>query len=221
MKLSQSFKELFNNLVAFEPSQRPSISEIRESQWMKEINFDIKNDLINEFIKREQISIIENQKIMMMNIKNEKSRVDDILDKIKEKKRIDVENDIKGHLFSINNNNKNKENDIKEETEEKNKNSIKNKNNNLNGFIHMNLTTKKLSSLIFVLKKFFKSEGYNTIKKDLVNLKMEITNGEIDVILSLEKMYKIIKVSYRIINGSTEDFINFKKIMKKMNIKEE
>ena len=85
----------------------------------------------------------------------------------------------------------------------------------------MNLTTKKLSSLIFVLKKFFKSEGYNTIKKDLVNLKMEITNGEIDVILSLEKMYKIIKVSYRIINGSTEDFINFKKIMKKMNIKEE
>ena len=221
MKLSQSFKELFNNLVAFEPSQRPSISEIRESQWMKEINFDIKNDLINEFIKREQISIIENQKIMMMNINNEKSRVDDILDKIKEKKRIDVENDIKGHLFSINNNNKNKENDIKEETEEKNKNSIKNKNNNLNGFIHMNLTTKKLSSLIFVLKKFFKSEGYNTIKKDLVNLKMEITNGEIDVILSLEKMYKIIKVSYRIINGSTEDFINFKKIMKKMNIKEE
>ena len=157
-----------------------------------------------------------------MNIGKEKLKtVDDILAKIKEKKKIEVVNDIKSHLFPKNNIQNNKENGKMEINEGNINKNINCTNKNLNGFIQMNLPTKKLNSLILVLKKFFKNEGYNTIKKDLVNLKMEITNGEMDVIISLTKMYKIIKVSYSIINGSKEDLIKFKKIMKKINRKEE
>ena len=160
---------------------------------------------------------------MMMNIKNEKAKnVDDIFAKITEKKKIEAVNDIKNHLFPINNEPKKKENEMNGTIKvEKINKQIIDKNNNLNGFIQMNCTTKKLSSIIFLLKKFFKNEGFNTTKRDLTNLKMEITNGEIDAIISLEKMYKIVKVSYSIINGSKEDLINFKKIIKRINIKEE
>ena len=49
---------------------------------------------------------------------------------------------------------------------------------------------------------------------------MEISNGEIDIGITFEKMYKVIKISFFVINGSKEDFVNFKKIMKKINIKE-
>ena len=70
------------------------------------------------------------------------------------------------------------------------------------------------------LKGFFKNEGYNLTKKDLINSKMEISNGEIDIGITFEKMYKVIKISFFVINGSKEDFVNFKKIMKKIYIKE-
>ena len=61
---------------------------------------------------------------------------------------------------------------------------------------------------------------WKEIKRDLNNSKMEISNGEADVCITFEKMYKIIKISFCIINGNKEDFINFKKIMKKLNLKE-
>ena len=40
--------ELFDSLCAFEPSQRPSISEIKNSKWMKEINIDYMQKLKDE-----------------------------------------------------------------------------------------------------------------------------------------------------------------------------
>ena len=52
LNLSQSFMELFESLVAFDYSQRPTISEIRNSNWMKEINFDLKDQLKEEIKKR-------------------------------------------------------------------------------------------------------------------------------------------------------------------------
>ena len=52
LNLSQSFMELFESLVAFDYSQRPSISEIRNSNWMKEINHMLKNELREEFKKK-------------------------------------------------------------------------------------------------------------------------------------------------------------------------
>ncbi len=51
IKLSQSFMELFESLVAFDYSQRPTISEIRNSNWMKEIDESLKVRLREEFKK--------------------------------------------------------------------------------------------------------------------------------------------------------------------------
>jgi hypothetical protein len=33
--------ELFNNMIAFDYTQRPSIDEIRKSRWMSEIDFSL------------------------------------------------------------------------------------------------------------------------------------------------------------------------------------
>ena len=46
--------ELFDNMVAFDYTQRPSISEIRQRAWMKEINWELMPLLKEEFILREQ-----------------------------------------------------------------------------------------------------------------------------------------------------------------------
>ena len=233
IKVSPSFMELFDNLVAFDPSQRPSISEIRQSKWMKEINWGLKDQLRNELIRREQNQLNINQRLMMvnnkerngenlnMNNKNEKARnVDEILAKIKERKKIEVVNDIKKQLFPTNLNN-----NLKIEKEEKcYELDIKTTNstsNNLKGFIQINANIKNMNSLMLILKSFLKNEGFNITKRDLVNSKLEISNGEVDVLLFFEKMYKIIKISFSIINGNKDDFINFKKLMKKFNIKEE
>jgi serine/threonine protein kinase len=48
LNLSISFMELFDSLCAFEPSQRPSISEIKNSKWMKEINLNYMPKLKDE-----------------------------------------------------------------------------------------------------------------------------------------------------------------------------
>ena len=68
-----------------------------------------------------------------------------------------------------------------------------------------------------LIKQFLKKEGYNLIKKDIDKLKMELSNGEIDVLLSFEKMIKEIKISFSIKNGNKVDFNEFKKIMKKFS----
>ena len=145
--------------------------------------------------------------------------VDDILAKIKERKKIEVVNDIRKQLFPNNINNKqNFEKEIK--FEEKNEQNLNRINNNQKGFIQLNVNIKNLNSLILILKSFLKNEGYNITQKDLAHSKLEISNGEIDVSLLFEKMYKIVKISFSLINGNNDDFINFKKIMKKFNIKE-
>ena len=54
IKVSHSFMELFDNLIAFDPSQRPSISEIKKRKWMQEINWELLPHLQKEYIKREE-----------------------------------------------------------------------------------------------------------------------------------------------------------------------
>ena len=239
VKVSPSFMELFDNLVAFDPSQRPSISEIRKSKWMQEINWELKDQLKNEFIRREKIhernhmfnqmnNNINNNREKNVNNGNCNNRgnqvrnVDDILAKIKERKKIDIVNDIKKQLFPNNNNNEriDKNNINIEKKNENNLLKMNKVNNNLTGFIHINANIKNINSLMTSLKGFFKNEGYNMTKKDLINSKMEISNGEIDVGLTFEKMHKITKIIFSIIKGNKEDFANFRKIMKKINIKE-
>ena len=73
---------------------------------------------------------------------------------------------------------------------------------------------------MLILKNFFKNEGFKITKRDLINSQLEISNGEIDVILYFEKMNRIIKISFVVVNGNKDDLVNFKKIMKKFSIKE-
>jgi serine/threonine protein kinase len=236
IKVSPSFMELFDNLIAFDPTQRPSISEIKNSKWMKEINWELFPLLKQEFIKREEIfnqrMLCRREKIMKISLRNigkinndnnnnncvnnNTNNFDQLLLKIREEKKIDVVNDIKNQLFPINYkyNNINENNyAFKEITNEGDKKSDK---QNLNqGFIIIKLCIKKLNSLMVLLKQFLKKEGYNLINKNLNKLSMELSNGEIDVLISLEKILKEIKINFTNENGSKEDFNEFKKIMKK------
>jgi serine/threonine protein kinase len=238
IKVSPSFMELFDNLIAFDPTQRPSISEIKNSKWMKEINWDLFPLLKQEFMRREDINrqrmLFRREKIMKISLRNigktnndssnnnfvnnNANNFDQLLLKIREEKKIDVVNDIKNQLFPINY----KYNNINENNyafkEIANEDDKKSDQQNLNqGFIIIKLCIKKLNSLMVLLKQFLKKEGYNLIKKDVDELKMELSNGEIDVLLSFEKMVKEIKISFSIKNGNKLDFNEFKKIMKKFS----
>ena len=241
IKVSPSFMELFDNLIAFDPTQRPSISEIKNSKWMKEINWELFPLLKQEFMKREEIfkhrMLCRREKIMKISLgnigKNNNDNnnnnyanhnvinADQILLKIREAKKTDVVNDIKNQLFPKNNikNNINENNyALNEITNGVDKDDDKTKKKNFNqGFIIIKLNIKKLNSLMVLIKQFLKKEGYNLIKKDADKLKMELSNGEIDVVLFLEKMKKEIKISFDIKNGNKEDLNEFKKIMKKFN----
>ena len=222
IKISQSFMELFNNLIAFDPIQRPSISEIKNSKWMKEINLELIPSLKQEFMKREGIfnNRKQNAKNKMKEIinkinlnKNNKKNVDEIL----LEKKIEFANDMRKKLFNMNNiMEQNSPNIIKKNEDNDNKcHTIEKK----GGFILIKNNFNSIKALMILLKNFFKKEGYNEIKKDLDNLQMEISNGEIDIVLIFERMNKEIKISYYLKNGIKKDLINFKKIMKKIHLK--
>ena len=235
IKVSQSFMELFNNLIAFDPSQRPSISEIRNSKWMKEMNWELLPLLKQEFMKREEIinNRIKNTKNKMNQIvnkininknnnnNNNTKNADEILLKIKEEKRIEFANDIKKKLFNMvdikgENYNKNAINNVKKN--ENSDNKIYKIEKNV-GFIFIKNNFSSIRALMILLKNFFKKEGYSETKKDLDNFQMEISNGEIDIVLVFERMNKDIKISYYLENGNKKDLIDFKKIMKKIHLK--
>lgn len=55
IRLSNSFIDLFNNLVAYDYTQRPSIDEIRQHPWVKETNFELRGKLLEEFQARNLI----------------------------------------------------------------------------------------------------------------------------------------------------------------------
>ena len=217
IKVSPSFMELFDNLIAFDPTQRPSISEIKNSKWMKEI-----------LCRREKIMKISLRNIGKINndnnnnncVNNNANNVDQLLLKIREEKKIDVVNDIKNQLFPIKYKNQNENNyvykEITNEGDKKDDNDDDKQKLN-QGFIIIKLSIKKLNSLMVLIKQFLKKEGYNLIKKDIDKLKMELSNGEIDVLLSFEKMIKKIKIAFSIKNGNKVDFHEFKKIMKKFS----
>ena len=228
IKVSPSFMELFNNLVAFDPIQRPSISEIKKSKWMKEINWDLLPLLKQEFMKREEIinNRIKDAKNKMIQLTNKinnnnTTNLNEIILKIKEEKKIEFVNDIKKKISNMagtkeENSNMNASNNIKKN--ENNDNKIFRIEKDV-GFIFIKNNCNSIKGLMILLKNFFKKEGYSETKKDLDNLQMEISNGEIDVILVFEKMNKDIKINYYLENGNKKDLIDFKKIMKKIHLK--
>ena len=230
INVSPSFMELFDNLVAFEPCQRPSISEIKRSKWMKEINWDLFPLLKKEFMKREEIykqnikykkdkpigKSLENiNQINISNIycQNNNKNIDEFLMKIKGKEN-EIENEIKKKFCPMNNT---IEEDINESTGDgtNNKNKIC-KNNLMEDSITFKLEIKSLHPIFSVLRRFLIKKGFKPLKNDFKNYIMEITNGEIDINLRLEKNNeddKYAKISFLGINGDEQEFINFKKLI--------
>ena len=227
IRVSPSFMELIDNMLAFSPSQRPSISEIRKSKWMQEIKWDLISELKNEFIRREKF--LNYKKTMIFNmykINNNKEtnlikNVDKMLLKIKEEKKIEVINNIKNQLFTniiqkeeiSNNNNSNIINEFKRTKK------YFHKKTSLKGFIKVKYNIKSINPLIIIFKNFLKKEGYKITKKDLKNLYIKSVNGKIDIFLSFKKLSKEAKISFNVINGNKEDFLKFTTIIKKCRIK--
>ena len=56
--LSQEFKDLYIQMVSYNPSERPTIAEILESEWMKEINN--LNKIDSEKLENEVKDILNN-----------------------------------------------------------------------------------------------------------------------------------------------------------------
>ena len=143
---------------------------------------------------------------------------------MKEAKKNEVINNIKKQLFLMDNKqekNNNENTTIGNESTLEVDNNINinfNNKSQLQGFIKIQTYFQNMKSLIMLLRQYLKSKGYCITNKDLDNLTIEVSNGEVDVKLILEKMFKEIKIYFTIINGNREDYANFKKIMKKFHI---
>ena len=170
MNISPSFMELIDNMIAFDYTQRPSISEIRQSNWMKEINWELASLLKQEFILREE-KINYNKFIKSKKIEKNKFRTN--------KFKINMyDGTIVNSLFI------NKVND-------------NNKINKIEGNIIKKTTNKSLFNILFNIKKFLYRKGYFKFGGNNRKHEYNATNGDLDLFLLLEK-YKVryVKLSY-------------------------
>ena len=244
IKVSPSFMELFDNLVAFDFTQRPSISEIRKSKWMQEINWNLLPKLKEEYIKREKIIIQKNIKNENNNIMEDSSsdnkfiieakkvnnvinfpqndinqnliEIDNSLDKIKEKKYMEIKKELKEQVGV------NISQDENDSIINNSKDSVKKSSNGFKGFIKLNINIseiKNLNNLFNCLKQFLKNEYFAIAERKPEKLFMKISNGEYDVNLNFIKRKKHVKIVYVIEHGLKDDYMEFKKIIKKFNPK--
>ena len=279
VNVSPSFMELFDNMVAFDYSQRPSISEIRESAWMKEINWNLLPYLKKELIMREKV-IIQRKKeeeLQKMRLKNNNNKYAiNNFSLLEPRKQVGyplhmkntlinpVNNNINNNNINKNNNNINNFNKIIDNNNnkvntnvtinknvEKNNNVINNnfinkininnnitntkKENNQNkmdidsnnngptktnenkdnpykGFIKLQVKSNNLNMVLTEIKKYMKTKGYNLTERNFADLEMTISNGEIDILLKMEKYKKdYVKLNFTKINGLPPLFETFKK----------
>ena len=256
VNVSPSFMELFDNLIAYDYSQRPSISEIRESAWMKEINWELMNYLKQELILRENIIIKRKNEQHLIKINDNEpnhNRIQEnkfsLLETGRLVRNIDIVNNGNYNYDNINNNNNinlNK-NTVFNSAENNNAyeqegiivdlNQDKNKNKNLDdyekkenkvkkdlnyytennielskGFIRIQIESKNLNIAMTKIKKILKNKGYFSIKRNFNELELEVSNGEIDVLLKIEKYNKdYAKLNYSKIKGGIAQFDLFKK----------
>ena len=255
VNVSPSFMELFDNLIAYDYSQRPSISEIRESAWMKEINWELMNYLKQELILRENIIIKRKNEQHLIKI-NENERNDNkiqenkfsLLEPGKLVRNIDNVNNSNYTGDNIDNNNINLNKNIVVNNLENNNackqeeiiidlNQDKNGNKNLDnyeqkgnkekkdlnyytennieltkGFIRIQIESKNLNIAMTKIKKILKNKGYFSIKRNFNELELEVSNGEIDVLLKIEKYNKdYAKLNYSKVKGGIAQFDLFKK----------
>jgi serine/threonine protein kinase len=301
VNVSPSFMELFDNMVAFDYSQRPSISEIRESAWMKEINWELlpylKQELIlrenrinerkrEEFIKKMRLkqemnnrkemnnfSLLEPKKqvrylgpnknninninnvsnVNNMNIINNNNVINNnnnnkiIIEDINSN-NIHIKDDDNNKLYKNDINNDNILNNVNQmknvkmpieidenkkycEYEEKNEqkeihihNDLNDKEHNISdnskGFIKLQIESKNLNIVITKIKKYLKNKGYFPIKRNFDELELMISNGEIDILLKIER-YKndYAKLNYFKIKGTLPLFELFKKEIQSLKTK--
>ena len=248
VKVSVSFMQLFDNMVAFDYTQRPSISEIRKSKWMQETDFSLEPKLIQELMRREAIlnekikkeineeksynntifgfkrakrdeEIYDCQKFMNEN-KNGEKNVDN---------NINMKNDNQREII---NNNVNKEMVIEKENKEEVKiasldsmKSIDNeviKENKIDNDIKLGICiivhNHNLNNIMTEICRYLKTKGFNYITKDPNELNIIVSNEHIEAILYFHK-YK--KDMIKITYNKTRGTNKDLKIIKKMikNIK--
>ena len=258
VNVSPSFMELFDNLIAYDYSQRPSISEIRESAWMKEINWELMNYLKQELILRENIIIKRKNEQHLIKINDNEpnhNRIQEnkfsLLETGRLVRNIDIVNNGNYNYDNINNNNNNNinlnKNIVVNSAENNNAyeqegiivdlSQDKNKNKNLDdyekkenkvkkdlnyytennielskGFIRIQIESKNLNIAMTKIKKILKNKGYFSIKRNFNELELEVSNGEIDVLLKIEKFNKdYAKLNYYKVKGGIPQFDLFKK----------
>ena len=207
LNLSPSFMQLFNNMIAFDFTQRPSISEIRQSNWMKEINWELLPLLKQEFIFREaNIKINEYNRSIINRKKYLKNTNESNNQKInKNNKSIDNTKEL---IKNDCNNEINKKKEEQEKNINKSKGKLKIQTVSRNLFIHINNITR-----------FLKKEGYIRFGEKRQTHEIDVTNGEIDIHFKLEKSeQKYIILSYYQKKGTCKSFEGFKKLL--VNIKQ-
>ena len=214
INVSPSFMELFDNMVAFDYSQRPSISEIRESAWMKEINWDLLPYLKQEFILREnkiKYNQEKNNEMVRQQIINQNEQP--IFSLLQTKKHI---RNIKFTNENLNNNvcnnnpiNTNIKNNNEKSSTVNNNNKKKDEENK--GVIRLKSKSKNLNNILAKIKKFLKKKGYIPNYHDFNKCEMEVTDGEVDILLKIKRNnLGIIKLKYFRLNGISERFKLFK-----------
>lgn len=183
--LSPNFMELFDNMIAFDYSQRPSISEIRQSSWMKEINFNLIPYLKQELILREK-KIKSNEQIkstILKQLKDETFQTEEsyhhsLIEAQKKEKKIEKDEDMR-----------------------------KNK-----GMIKIKTKYKNLNVILVKIKKFLRDLGYVSNKHNYNNHEIELTDGEIDILLKiLGNKNGLVKLFYYQTNGVPKKFEHFLK----------
>ena len=223
VEVSPSFMELFDNMVAFDYSQRPSISEIRQSAWMKEINWDLIPYLKQEFILREEKIKINEQKIkdnLKLEISNQNK--EPIFSLLETKKQIrnsvlTKDNSNKDDIDIIDNIDNENKIEIKKITKVKKSKNIIQQNK---GILRIKSRIKNISKLLLKIQRFLKKKGYAPIRQNFEINELEITNGEIDILLKF-KSFKDKKaiIKYFKVRGIPEKFELFKKDIKLLNAK--
>ena len=189
VNISPSFMELFDNMVAYAYTQRPSISEIRQSNWMKEINYELIPLLKQEFILRnEKLNYNKSFKSKKITEKKYTNKF------CSNKHKININKYMVKDSFIIN---KDKEYNNKDKTD---------------GNIIIKTNNKDLFNLLYKIKKYLKKEGYVKFGGNTLKHEHNATNGDIDVFLHLQKY----KSGYANLNYSLkgpyqffEKFVNF------------
>ena len=195
--LSSSFMELFDNMIAFDFSQRPSISEIRQSAWMKEINWELLPLLKQEFILREEkIKINEFYKTIIINEKKyENSSIEQ--NKSKTNKSINNIKEILTTDFSI----------MKKEEKEIDINKSE-------GKLNIKVTNRNLNNHLKNIKRFLKKEGYIRFGSKIKNFELKVTDGDIDIYFKLQKSNPgYVILNYEIKNETFQSFEKFKNLL--------